>query len=126
MQEDEARKAFGKRLQALRKHKRLTQKEAAARIQSALSQYTKYEYGFHYPTTDKLLQIADLYNTTTDYLLTGHVSAENPLVNIKLRKRFKELEGMTIDEQQTAIKILDALILKSKVQGAVSPLDEEE
>ncbi len=124
MQEDEARKALGKRLQALRKQKKLTQKEVAARIDSALSQYTKYEYGYHYPTIEKLLKLAVLYNTTTDYLLIGRASEENQLVNLRLLKRFNSLESLSIDEQETAIEILDALILKNKVQGAVSTLDE--
>jgi transcriptional regulator with XRE-family HTH domain len=125
MKEDKNRKAFGKRLQTLRKQKRLTQKEAAAKIQSALSQYNKYEYGLNYPTTEKLLLLANLYNTTTDYLLTGNVSEKNPLINLRLLKRFEELEKLNIDEQETAIKILDAIITQNKVKGAISPLDKE-
>ena len=125
MQENKDRKAFGKRLQALRKQKRLTQKEAAARIRTALSQYNKYEYGIHYPTTEKLLLLAKLYDTTTDYLLIGNVSEKNPLINLRLLKRFEELERLNIDDQETAIKILDAIIMQNKVKGAVSPLDRE-
>jgi transcriptional regulator with XRE-family HTH domain len=125
MQDEKARKAFGKRLQALRKHKRLTQKETAAQIRTALSQYNKYEYGLHYPTTEKLLLLANLYNTTTDYLLTGNISENNPLTNMRLIKRLKELEKLNIDDQETAIKILDAIIMQNKVQGAITPLDKK-
>ena len=125
MQTDENRKSFGKRLQKLRKQKRWTQKEAAAKIQTGLSQYTKYEYGLYYPPTEKLIQLAGLYSVTLDYLLTGNVSEKNPLTNLRLLKRFEELEGLNPDDQETAIKVLDAIIVKEKVHGAVSPLDKE-
>ena len=123
MQAGEVRKPFGNRLQKLRKQKKWTQKEVAAKIEIGLSQYTKYEYGLHYPPTEKLIQIADLYNTTLDYLITGNVSEKNPLINLRLLKRFEELERLNIDDQETAIKILDAIIMQNKVKGAVSPLD---
>ncbi len=41
----------------------------------------------------------------------------------RLIKRFRELEQLDTDDQETVIKVLDAMIMKIKIQGAMSPLD---
>jgi len=33
-----------------------------------------------------------------------------------------ELEQIDADDQETVIKVLDAMIMKTKIQGAISPL----
>ena len=91
MQSEEHRKAFGKRLKELRNQRRWTQKEVTAKIGLQLSQFNKYESGMHVPPADKLLQLAELFATTTDYLLMGTVSDAQPITNIRLLERFQAL-----------------------------------
>lgn len=96
----------------------------AAKLEVALSQYNKYEYGLHFPPIEKLVLLANLFDTTIDYLITGSRSDYGALNNTRFLKRFKELEGFDADDQEAMIKILDAMIMKNKVQGAMS-LDEK-
>lgn len=124
MQANEIRKEFGKRIKYFRQQRHLTQKEMAAKLEVALSQYNKYEYGLHVPPIEKLVLLADFFDTTIDYLITGSRTDDRVLNNTRFLKRFKELEGFDADDQEAMIKVLDAMIMKNKVQGAMS-LDEK-
>lgn len=123
--QDEMRKEFGKRIKKFRQQQHLTQKEMAAKLGVALSQYNKYEYGFHFPPVEKLVLLTGLFDTTIDYLVTGSRNDDTTLSNTRLLKRLRELEGFKADDQEAVIKLLDAMIMKNKVQGAMSPLDEK-
>lgn len=124
MQGNEIRKEFGKRIKLFRQQHHLTQKEMAAKLEVALSQYNKYEYGLHFPPIEKLVLLANLFDTTIDYLITGSRTDDSVLNNTRFLKRFKELEGFDAEDQEAMIKIIDAMIMKNKVQGAMS-LDEK-
>ena len=119
MQDTEIRKAFGKRIKKLRKQKKWTQKELAAKIDVRFTQLNKYECGLHIPPVEKLIQLAEIFDTTVDFLLTGNRSEEQPLHNLRLLKRFRELEQFDSDDQETVIKLIDAMIVKQKVEGAL-------
>jgi hypothetical protein len=43
------------------------------------------------------------------------------LHNLRLLERFKELETVNAGDQETVINLIDAVIVKSKVEGAVKP-----
>lgn len=60
---------FGTVLKQLRKSHNLTQKELGLRIGLSKAVVSKYENGMGYPTFDMLIQIADYFGVTTDYLL---------------------------------------------------------
>jgi transcriptional regulator with XRE-family HTH domain len=119
MQNSEIRKAFGTRLKALRKQKKLTQKELADQINVRHPQLNKYECGLHAPPLVTLVLMAEVLDTTVDYLLTGNRTEASPLHNIRLLERFKELEKFDKSDQETIIKIIDAMIVKQKVEGAL-------
>lgn len=123
MQDEESRKAFGKRLKELRNKLRWTQKEVAAKIGLQLSQFNKYEGGMHVPPADKLIQLAELFGTTTDYLLTGSVSDAQPLNNVRLLERFRALSKCELEEQETVIRLIDAVIVKHRVESALISID---
>jgi len=123
MQSEEQRKAFGKRLKQLRNQRRLTQKEVAARIGLQLSQFNKYESGMHVPPAEKLIQLAELFATTTDYLLTGASTDVQPITNTRLMERFRALAKCEPEEQEAVIRLIDAVIVKHRVESAVQPMD---
>lgn len=125
MQSEEHRKAFGKRLKELRNQQRWTQKEVAARIGLQLSQFNKYESGMHVPPADKLLQLAELFATTTDYLLTGQVSDVAPITNVRLLERFQALALCEPAEQEAVMRLIDAVIVKHRVESAMLPVDKK-
>ena len=76
------------------------------------------------PPLEKLVELAEVFNTTVDYLLTGNSSDELPLHNLRLLERFKELEAVNAGDQETVISLIDAVIVKNKVEGAVKPLSK--
>ncbi len=123
MQDEESRKAFGRRLKGLRNKLRWTQKEVAAKIGLQLSQFNKYEAGMHVPPADKLIQLAELFGTTTDFLLTGSVTDAQPLNNVRLLERFRALSQCEPEEQETVIRLIDAVIVKHRVESALNSVD---
>ena len=123
MQKDEILKGFGQRIRELRKQKGWTQKELAAKLDMQFPQLNKYECGLNNPPLKKLILLADTLNTTIDYLLTGNYTDESPLHNIRLLKRFKELQSVNVKDQETILDILDAMIIKNRMEGAMTPLD---
>ncbi len=56
-----------------------------------------------------------------DYLLTGNRTDERPLHNLRLLERFRELENVNAGDQDAVIRLIDAMIVKDKVEGAIKP-----
>ncbi len=126
MQDEDIRKAFGLRLKELRKQKGWTQKELANQIDIRFAQLNKYECGMHVPSIEKLAQLSDILGVTLDYLVMGNRDQKQPLHNIRLIERLKELEGFDSDDQETIIKVIDAMIVKRRVEGVIAPIDKQQ
>ena len=60
---------FSDRLNAVRHARGLTAQQMADALGTGIRNYRKYESGQAKPTLDGLVQIADLLNVSTDYLL---------------------------------------------------------
>jgi transcriptional regulator with XRE-family HTH domain len=60
---------FGERLRQLRQEHNLTQEALAEKLQTVRSTINKYEKDTRKPEYETLIKIADLFNTSTDYLL---------------------------------------------------------
>lgn len=120
MKDEVMRKAVGDKLKALRKQKRLTQKELAASLDIGISQLNKYESGMHMPPIKKLIQLSNIFDTTLDYLVKGRQTDMTELHNSKFIKRFRELEHFDTEEQDAVLKILDAMIMKNKMTDVMS------
>jgi len=122
MQDQDLRKAFGKRLKDLRKEKGWTQKELANRLEIRYSHLNKYENGMHAPPLEKLIQLAELFDVSLDFLVMGLPMEDSPIRNESLHKRFKTLETFDDEDKQTVIKVIDAIIAKRQVENAMAPL----
>ncbi|MPQ23644.1 helix-turn-helix domain-containing protein [Bacillus paralicheniformis] len=57
------------RLTTLRKNKKWSLQYTADRLGIAKSTYAGYESGYRRPSLEALIEIADLFNTSTDFLL---------------------------------------------------------
>ncbi|SUG28059.1 Uncharacterised protein [Salmonella enterica subsp. arizonae] len=77
----------------------------------------------HIPPADKLIQLAELFTTTIDYLLLGSSDEQTPVRNTRLMERFKALEQCGPEEQETVIKLIDAVIMKNRIESAIRPVD---
>lgn len=118
----ELRKQFGARVKQLRKHAEWSQKDLATKLDTSLPQLNKYEGGFSMPPAEKLLQLAEIFDTTVDYLLTGDQREVKPLHNLRLLDRFRALENFERNDQEAVITMIDALIVKQRVTGALKPV----
>ncbi len=118
------RKAFGIRLKDLRKQKRWSQKELAAKVEIRFQQLNKYESGLNLPPAEMLVKLADALTTTVDYLLTGDLMEDTPLTSNRLFKRFRAVEHFNESDQEAVITLIDAMIAKQQMQSALQPLDD--
>ncbi|MDQ8759074.1 helix-turn-helix domain-containing protein [Streptococcus ruminantium] len=67
---------FTERLKQLRKEKGLTQKELAQLLNISQPAYAQWERNIKNPTQENLSQLAQILDTSTDYLL-GNTSIKN-------------------------------------------------
>ena len=70
--------AHYKRLRDMREDHDLTQRELARALGLTQPQYFRYEQGYRDLPTDILIRLADIYHTSTDYLL-GRTNNPNPI-----------------------------------------------
>ena len=73
---------LSERLAAARKERNMTQREVAERLNVSFQAVSLWERGETSPDIDKLVEIASLYQVTTDWLLTG-VEEENVFMDIR-------------------------------------------
>lgn len=60
---------YYKRLRDLREDNDMTQQQVAEYLKMKQPQYSRYEKGYRDIPSDVLIALADLYNTSTDYIL---------------------------------------------------------
>lgn len=111
--------AFGRRLKELRRRRGLSQKELAAAIGVHPLQVSKYETGANYPTVGKTIEIARVLQVSMDDLFGEAVPEEAKVKNLRLLRRFQELESLPREDQDVAVKLIDALIAKGKIKKIV-------
>ena len=66
-------RSFGEILTSLREERGIYQKELAAILKVSVGTVSNYENNIHFPDQEALLQLADYFGVTVDYLL-GHTS----------------------------------------------------
>jgi transcriptional regulator with XRE-family HTH domain len=96
----------------LRETAHLSQQELADRAGLHIGQVSCYEREVIGPTAEKVLLLAQALGVTTDTLL-GRPSAVKELPNIKnplLFERFVVLQDLDRDDQDAAMRVIDALI----------------
>lgn len=116
--------AFGARLKQLRKDRRWTQKELATKVGVRFEQLNKYEMGLNCPPFEKLLALADALSTSLDFLVAGTPTKDHSLRDTRLLTRFEAIQDFGPSDQEAIMALLDAMILKHRVQGAVAPVDK--
>jgi transcriptional regulator with XRE-family HTH domain len=115
-------KSFSGRLRKLRERRGLSQQELADMVGIHLSQLGRLERGVSTPSAETVLALAHALRATTDALLRGdHTGVQELAIgNVRLFERFRALETLDRDEQETAIKLIDALVAKQKVKQALA------
>jgi transcriptional regulator with XRE-family HTH domain len=109
---------LGDRLKQLRKDSELSQTDLALKIGVSYSQYGRYELKGVQPPADILNKLADVLNTTVDFLLNGNAQdkAQIALKDTELLKQFKEAEKLPDSEKSLIIKVIRGYIRDYKTQ----------
>ncbi len=95
------------RLETLRIDRGMTKKEVAEHLKIDQSTYGKYELGKREPDADTLAKLADLFDTTTDYLL-GRSNIRTPIDTIAAHHEgdeFTEEELKDIEKFKEFVKM---------------------
>lgn len=104
------------RLLQLRKQHDWTQHELAAAAGIHVNQVRRYEAGTAQPSLDVLKSLARVFVVSTDSLLFDE-NERGPSEDLRLQ--FEALSTMSAEDQQVARAVLDAMIVKSQVAGAL-------
>jgi transcriptional regulator with XRE-family HTH domain len=110
---------FPERLAQARKTRGLTQQQLADRAQVHVVQIRRYEGGVSQPAADILKRLAIALSVSADALLFDE-GERGP--DDELRLQFEALALMPAEEKKLAKSMLEAIILKNQVAGAVRQL----
>ena len=115
--------SLGTKIKEIRKEQGLSQGELGKISGIHEKLVSKYENERIIPTADTLKKIAQALHVSADYLIFDNVPKEGKaeLKDLELFSMFKEVEDMGENERQTIKNLIDAMIVKSKVQKAVRP-----
>lgn len=103
---------LGERIQALRKELGFTQAQLADKIQISHTQMARYEIKGVQPPADVLAKLADVFDTSIDFLVRGGKSekVESSIKDAELIKEFKKLDVLPEEEKKSIIKVVSSLI----------------
>jgi transcriptional regulator with XRE-family HTH domain len=117
---------LGEKIKQLRQEKGYTQTflEKRSGVNSKL--LSKYENGRIIPTADTLRKIAEGLDISADYLIFDNVPKDGrcQLNDLELFERFKEVERMDSENKKMIVNLIDAVVIKAKVQQALKPVSE--
>lgn len=110
---------FADRLKDLRKKKSLSQAELAEAIGVHFTQLSRYERGETKPNALAMTKLAQVLETTTDFLMNG--TTDETAVSAGLDKeiiaRFKQVQELSKEDKKTVLSLFDAFIAKGKIQN---------
>ena len=117
---------FGKRLRELREERGMTQRELAQRLHVHVPAISRYETGFGLPNAETLVELAAVLRLNVDVLLLGR-NSDNPvddslIKDVRLLERVRELEKLDRHYRDTAVAVLDALIVQGNQDEVKSRL----
>ena len=113
-----AKVTLGDRITELRKAKGWSQGELAKKIRLSYTQMSRYEIKGVQPPANTLKKLADILDTTVDYLISGDKDekAKASLKDAELLQQFKAVEQFTDDDKTVIKKLIDAFITKKQLQ----------
>lgn len=105
---------FGDMLSELRHDRNLIQAELALEIYVTPGTISNYESNVHYPDVEKLKQLADFFNVTTDYLLGRSKCSLSPAIleqkisdGRSWSEIIKDVQSLSPSRQRTLLLMLN-------------------
>lgn len=102
---------FSKRIKELREKKRLSMEQLAKELGITKSRVNMWENNGTIPRGDVLIQLAQYFNVTTDYLLGNDDLTEVSLTNAKLNSLQRNLGKLNEEELSKAEGMLKAVFM---------------
>ena len=115
---------FGPRLRQLREERALSQSDLARLAGLTTTDVSRYERSEVVPSIDNFAHLVQALEVPADLLLLGKLpsgTARPEPHNLRLWKRLLALEQMNDKDQQVALHLLDSLIIKNRIEGALEP-----
>jgi len=107
---------FPETLRALRKSRGLTQVRLSELLEVSPRVYNRWENGSAAPRLDTLVKIADILSVTLDELVgRTEPSSEVVIQNPKLHELYREINGLSDEDQQALVILLDSLVKRSQM-----------
>ncbi len=119
---------LGAKLKKLRVEKGLSQAALEALSGVNCKLLSKYENERVVPTADTLRKIAEALQISSDYLIFDNAPKDgiSTLKDLELFERFKEVENMSAENRTMIKNMIDALLIKSKVESVIKPRGKDE
>ncbi len=112
---------FSQKLKQLREEKGFSQQDLADRADINKMLISKYETERSTPSMENLGKIAKALDITTDYLIFDNVPSDKRVEfkDLELMEKFREAENLSDEDRKTIKTLVDAIIVKRKVEGVV-------
>ena len=120
---------LGDRIRRLRHERRWSQTQLAQKLQVHQKQISGYERGLHVPQSDLLIRLAALFDVSLDYLAFEDRNAPQRHIQVADRELLHKLEALdqlSEEDRATVKAVLDAFLLKRKLQRLMSGEPEDE
>lgn len=112
--------SFGELLSELRKDRHMTQKDLSKILHVSIGTISNYEKDVHLPDVDKLVDIADFFDVTTDYLLSRTDSNMSPSVlqtvvldGKPIREILQMMQSLSSEQQSALLVVLGDMYLSA-------------
>jgi len=110
---------MAKQLKEARKSRGLTQEQVAEALKVSVGTISGYERGYRRPDPDMIVQLADLYDVSTDYILGRHTVTQTNVFGQKI-KEMRISKELTPDALSKSLDI-SSDILTSYEAGTRTP-----
>lgn len=113
---------ISERIRYLRQKRQWTQTELGKRIGVLQKQVSAYERGVHMPSSEKLIELADVFGVTIDSLCMEAHGSPRPfsIRDRELLALFEELDDLPECERELAKDMLDLVLLKHRFRNLMS------
>lgn len=105
---------FGERLRQLREQRFLSQRDLAKAVGIEVAQISRYERGLYMPSAETLVDLARVLRVGVGRLLVGEDEGspitDEPIRDISLLERFRDLEKLSRKDREIVIALIDAVI----------------
>jgi transcriptional regulator with XRE-family HTH domain len=113
-----SKESFGQRLARLRSARAFTQRDLAHRSGISQRMIAYYETHAIAPPADKASKLAEALGVSLDDLLgTQRLPSQPPVVNVRLWRRFQQVEKLPPAARKAVLKVLDAYLAQHGPQG---------